>query len=57
MPGDLAFGGGAPRTFGIEGQWVCAQELQGTVGNRDFTLEKLTQAFMCTGSQGKAETP
>ena len=26
-------------------------------GNMDSTLKRHTQAFMCAGSQGKAETP
>ena len=34
----------------------CAQEFHGTGENGDSTLEKCTQAFMCIGSQGKAET-
>ena len=33
------------------------QELHGTGGNRDPILERYTQSFMCTGSQGKAEAP
>ena len=36
---------------------ACAQELHRTGGNRNPILERCTQAFMCTGSQGKAETP
>ena len=35
----------------------CAQELHSTRGNGDTTLERHTQAFMSTGSQGKAGTP
>ena len=35
---------------------ACAQELPG-LGNGDSILERCTQAFMCAGSQGKAETP
>ena len=35
---------------------ACAQELHSTGGNRDSILERCTQAFMCTASQGKAET-
>ena len=57
MPGNLALRGGAPRAFGTESQQACVQELQGTGRNRDSTLERCTQAFMYTGSQGKAETP
>ena len=34
----------------------CALKLHRTGGNRDSTLESHTQGFMCTGSQGKAET-
>ena len=34
---------------------VCVHELHRTGVNRDSTLERCTQAFMCTGSQGKAE--
>ena len=36
---------------------ASVQELHGTGGNGDNILERHTQAFMCTGSQGKAETP
>ena len=36
---------------------ACVQELHGTGGNGDSILERHTQGFMCTGSQGKAETP
>ena len=34
-----------------------AQELYRTGENEESTLEKCTQAFVCTGSQGKAEIP
>ena len=58
MPGDLALEERAPRASGIEGQGVYAQELHGGRGrNRDPILGRQTQAFMCTGSQGKAQTP
>ena len=33
------------------------RELHGTGRNGDSILERCTQAFMCTGSHGKAETP
>ena len=36
---------------------ACAQELHGTGANRDHILERHTQAFMCTGPQGKSEAP
>ena len=36
---------------------ACAQELHRTGGNRDPILERCTWAFMCTGFQGKEETP
>ena len=36
---------------------ACAQEFHGPGGNRDPVLERRIQAFMCTGSQGKAEAP
>ena len=49
MPGDRALGGGAPETFDLEGQ-------QGLCKGAPL-LKKRTQAFICTGSQGKAETP
>ena len=55
MPGDLALGGKACRAFGIEAFGACMQELHGTEGNGDPILEKHTQTFMCTGSQGEAE--
>lgn len=34
---------------------ACEQELHGPGGDRDPTLEWGTQAFVCTGSQGRAE--
>ena len=36
---------------------ACMQELHRTGGNRDHIPERCTQVFMCTGPQGKAETP
>ena len=52
-PGDPALVGGAPQAFGVEGQW----ERHRTGAHRDSTPEKCTQGFVCTGSQGRAETP
>ena len=36
---------------------ACVQELLGTGENTHSILERCTQAFMCTGYQGKVETP
>ena len=36
---------------------ACAKELPGIGGNGDPILKRRTQAFTCTGSQGKAESP
>ena len=55
MPEDLELGERAPGASGIEGSGACVQELHGTGGNRNPILERCAQAFMCTGSQGKAE--
>ena len=53
MSGDLSLGEGAPGASGIEGQWdLCAGAPQDW-GNGDSALERCTQAFMCTGSQGR----
>ena len=41
----------------LKASGACVQELHGTGGNRDPTLERCTQGFMCTGSQGKAKAP
>ena len=40
----------------LRASWAYVQEHYMTWGNIDSTLERYTQAFMCTGSQGKAET-
>ena len=42
---------------GLKGQWACAQKLHRTGGVGDPILERHTQAYMCTGSLSKAETP
>ena len=57
MPWDLALGERATGASGIEGPRACAQKLHMTGGNGDPILERHMQVFMCTGSQGKAETP
>ena len=36
---------------------ACSQEHYRTGGNEDSTLERCTKDFVCTGSQGKAESP
>ena len=36
---------------------ACAQALHRTGRNRDPILERHTQNFMCTGSQGKSKVP
>ena len=41
----------------LKASGACAQECHGTGGNKEPILERHTQIFMCTGSQGKAETP
>ena len=51
--GGLALEGGAPRAFGMEGQWGLSEELHRPGGNRDSILGGHTQGFMCTGSQNK----
>lgn len=55
--GGLALEGGAPRAFGMEGQWGLSEELHRPGGNRDSILGGCTQGFMRTGSQAKAVTP
>ena len=40
----------------LKAVWVCVQELHRTWENRDSTLGRHIQAFMCTGSQGKADS-
>ena len=50
-PGDLALGGGAWDHLALKASGARTQEFHGTGGNRDFTLERCTQAFMCTVSQ------
>ena len=40
----------------LKASGAYVQELHRTGGNRDLILERCTQAFMCTASQGKAET-
>ena len=57
MPGDLAVGEGAPRVFDMGASKACVQEIHGPGRNGDSTLERHTQAFTCTGFQGKADTP
>ena len=41
----------------LEASRACTQEYHRTGGNRDSALGVCTWAFMCTGSQGKAEIP
>ena len=47
----------SPEHLALKASGACVQELYGTGGSRDPILERYTQAFMYTGSQGKAETP
>ena len=52
----MALGRGAPGAYGIEGQQgLCAGAPQG-LGETDSTPEGLTQVFMGTRYQGRAET-
>ena len=44
-----------PENLALKASGVCVQELHGTGGNGDPILERCTQTFRCTGSQGKAE--
>ena len=46
-----------PEHLALKASRACAQELHGTRGNGDPILERNTQAFMYSGSQGKAESP
>ena len=57
MPGDLALGERAPGASSLKAIGAHVQELHRTGGNRYLILERCTQAFMCIGSQGKAEAP
>ena len=41
----------------LKASGAIVQELHGTGGNGDPILERGTQTFMCTGSQGKAKAP
>ena len=56
MPGCLALGDGAPEHLALKTSGLmCRSSIQ--LDEMETTLERVTQAFMCTGSQGKAETP
>ena len=46
-----------PEHLALKASGTCAQELHRTVRNKDLILERYTQSFMYTRSQGKAETP
>ena len=46
-----------PEHLALKTSGACVEELHGTEVDRDPILERCTQAFMCTGSQGKAEIP
>ena len=46
-----------PERLAPKASGACVQELHRTGGNGEPILERCTQAFMCTGSEGKAETP
>ena len=56
MPGIWLWEQEPLENLALKASGACAQELHGTGGNRDLILERCTQAFMCTASQGKAET-
>ena len=43
-----------PEHLALNASGACVQELHRTGGNRDPILERHTQTFTCTGSQGKA---
>ena len=56
MPGCLALGDGAPEHLALKTSGLmCRSSIQ--LDEMETTPERVTQAFMCTGSQGKAETP
>ena len=57
QPEGLELGVGDFRAFGFEGQWGLSVGLHRTGGNRDSTLRRCTQGFMCTGTEGKAVSP
>ena len=44
-----------PEHVALKASGACAQELHGTGDKGDPVLERCTGAFMCTGSQSKAE--
>ena len=46
-----------PEHLALKANGACAQEFHGTGENGDPIFERRTQAFMCTGSQSKAEVP
>ena len=46
-----------PEHLALKASGACAQELHGTGRNKDPILERHTQDFMCTVSQGKSEMP
>ena len=52
----MGLGGEAPGTLGIEGQGLVHRSFMG-LGEIQPPLKKAQTTFMCTGSQGKAETP
>jgi len=57
MPGDRHWEKEPLEHLALQAQGACAQKLHMTGGNGDPILERHMQVFMCTGSQGKAETP
>ena len=57
MCGDLALGERALEHLALKASGACVQELHGTGGNGDPILERCTQIFTCTESQGKAKSP
>ena len=46
-----------PEHLVLKASEACMQELHRTGGNGDPILERHTQTFICTGSQGKAKSP
>ena len=56
-PGDLALEERDPEHLALKASEAYVQEFHGTGENGDPILERHTQAFMFTGSQGTAEAP
>ena len=46
-----------PEYLALKATGACARERHETEGNGDPILERCMWAFVCTGSQGKAEAP